>query len=359
MLHILFFILKTIGIILISILGILLILALIVLFVPIRYQVEAKKYEDIQGYVKVHWILRILYFRLKYEKEKIQYQFRIFGFIIKDSHRPEKIKSQKSKRVKKTKSKRKHSKEIKRSKKVAKIEKGENKHTALDIRNNEGLDIRENEEKSNVSSENEEQNKNIQGNNEKTKSIRENDIKDYQKKTNLENKKISIWEKLRSKVYNFYQKIKNIIAKIQTFFNRLKLKLIELNLTRESIIYRFHLIKTFLTDEINKAGIKKIWLSIKKITRHIFPKRVEANIHFGTGDPCSTGQVLGVISLTYHLYQKSVKIIPDFNEEILEGHINAKGRIRLFTLAIICIKLLLDKNFKQLLKSYQELKEEL
>lgn len=362
MLHIILIILKTIGIILISILGILLILSLIILFVPIRYQLEAKKYEGIEGYVKIRWILSILYFKLRYEKENFIYQFRIFGFIVKDSDRPKKIKVKKKKFVKAKKTKTKKSKAV-RNKKDKDIEVINNINVKQDesqVGNpNKRLGIKEDEANPKVNSENHIQNESIQRNTTQTKSIGKNSIEDDQKISYLEDRKSTLWEKLRNKIHIFFQKIKNFIDKIRNFFKMLKLKLIELNLTRESLVHRFNLVKTFLTDSSNKEGIKKIWLSIKKVVKHIIPKKVKGEVHFGTGDPCSTGEVLGVISLTYHLYQKSVKILPDFNEEILEGYLNAKGRIRLFTLAIVCIKLLLDKNFKQLLKSYQELKEEL
>lgn len=354
MLHIILFIIKTIGIILISILGILVFLLLIVLVVPIRYQVEARKYEDIQGYVKVRWILSILYFRLKYEKEKFKYQIRIFGFIIKDSEKPKIIKIKKKKLGKVKKQKKKHNKDISRKKnnlkviKKSSVEQNESKA----LRTNERLGMKDDEAKAKIDTENHIQDKSIQ-------SIGKNHIEDNQKTPCLEDKKITLWEKLRNKIHIFFQKIKGIIDKIRNFFKKLKIKFIELNLTRETLVRRFNLVKTFFTEDVNKKGIKKIWFSIKKVSRHIYPKKIKAKVHFGTGDPSSTGQVLGIISMTYHLYQKSVQIVPDFNQEILEGNLYAKGRIRLFTLLIICIKLLVDKNFKQLLTSFKELKEEL
>lgn len=354
MLHIILFILKTIGIILISILGILLILVLIVLIVPIRYQVEAKKYEDIQGYVKIRWILCILYFKLKYEKENFKYQIRFFGFIIKDSEKPKNIKIKKKKLGKVKKQKRKHNKDISRKKKSIEVIKNSNikQNESKTLSTNERLGMKEDEAKSKIYTENHIQDKNIQR-------VGKNNIEDNQKSPSLEDKKFTFWEKLRNKIHIFFQKIKEIIDKIRNFLKKLKINFIELNLTRETLVRRFNLVKMFFTDDGNKKGIKKIWLSIKKVSKHIYPKKIKAKVHFGTGDPCSTGQVLGAISMTYHRYQKSVKIVPDFNQEILEGNLYAKGRIRLFTLSIICIKLLVDENFKQLLTSFKELKEEL
>ena len=78
---------------------------------------------------------------------------------------------------------------------------------------------------------------------------------------------------------------------------------------------------------------------------------------FGTGDPCSTGKVLGVLSLIYGLYGEHIEITPDFNNKVLEGNFNVKGRIRLVRIIIIVTKLLLDKRFKRLKNNFSRLKE--
>ena len=358
MLHILLYILKVIGIILISILGILLILTFIILFLPIHYQIEVNKYEEFKGNVKLQWFFHILFFKIAYEKEKIIYQLRVFGFTIKDSNKPKKEKDKKKK--KKDKNKRKNTKSTlsydrKKPQKRNQITKNDKNNSKSHI---EGSVKNVYEKESKNIKENEIQYKDIQQNKEKTREFREDNTEDFKEISELENKKTSYWEKLCNIIRRIHKKIKNVFSKICNFFKNLKKKLVEINHTRESLIRQCGLILTFFNEEANKEGIKKIWLTIKKSVRHILPRKIKGQIHFGTGDPSSTGQLLGIISLTYHYY-RNIKIVPDFEEQVLEGNVNVKGRIQLFTLAIICIKLLLDKNFKKLLKSFQELKEEL
>jgi len=67
----------------------------------------------------------------------------------------------------------------------------------------------------------------------------------------------------------------------------------------------------------------------------------------------------GSIGSVLQLYGKSARIIPNFEEEILKGNIDCAGRIRLFTLLIIGIQLVFDKNFRNLLKNFKTLKEDL
>ena len=357
MLHILLYIVKTIGTILISILGILLILSVTILVVPIRYQIEANKYENLEGDVRIRWILNIIYLRITYEKEKIKYQFRIFGFAVKDNDRPEK-KGYKKKKVKKPgKKKNKYSQNshlIEEQNNLTKND-GRVKKSRNPVK---GPGENSYEAESKFISQDKLPYKKTQENNREAGNIRKDNAKDSQEIYDLGNRKLPFWEKLRNIIHISFTKIKKILSNIFSFFKNLRLRIIKINFTRKTLIQRCNLILTFFKEEENKEGIKKIWMTIKKSVKHIFPRRIKGYVHFGTGDPCSTGQLLGIISLTYHYYQ-NVKIVPDFNEEILEGNVNVKGRIQLFTLAIICIKLLLDKNFKKLLKNYQKLKEEL
>ena len=63
MLHILLLILKVIGIILAVIVGIILLLAAIFLFVPIRYDISAKcdgSVEGLKAKIKVTWLLHLV-----------------------------------------------------------------------------------------------------------------------------------------------------------------------------------------------------------------------------------------------------------------------------------------------------------
>ena len=80
MIHILFLILKIIGIILLAILGILLVTLAIVLFVPIHYQIEAETsdgMENLSVHGKAHWILHLVYAYFVYEEKKTDWQVRI------------------------------------------------------------------------------------------------------------------------------------------------------------------------------------------------------------------------------------------------------------------------------------------
>ena len=99
MVHILLLILKIIGIIVLSILG----LALLILFFPITYvgkvngNIEEKK---ITGNIRAGWLFHLLHCRLWIENTEIHYNIRLLGIKIKSSEAKEKKKKEKKKKEK-------------------------------------------------------------------------------------------------------------------------------------------------------------------------------------------------------------------------------------------------------------------
>jgi len=159
------------------------------------------------------------------------------------------------------------------------------------------------------------------------------------------------------KLKRFFQKVKDFFQKVKLGFKKFKNLFHTLGESISNIINKWDKIKRFYRE--NKLGIKRSFYAIKKVIKHVMPRKIRGQLEFGTGDPCSTGQALGVAACFYGLYGKSVQIIPNFNEEIIKGHLYIYGRIRLVTLLIIGIKLILNKNFKELIKNFRALKEDL
>jgi hypothetical protein len=183
---------------------------------------------------------------------------------------------------------------------------------------------------------------------------------------NDEEKKSSIYDKVKlqikmfiEKIKGFQRKIKKLVEKLVTFFRGLKIKILKLYETAVNIKHKKDLITSFIKDELNREGFRITYSSLKRLFKHILPTKLKSSIIFGTGDPCSTGQALGAMSILYSFYGDKVQITPDFENKRLEGKHYARGRIRLITILIIVIKLILDKRFQQLKSNFLILKEAL
>ena len=87
------------------------------------------------------------------------------------------------------------------------------------------------------------------------------------------------------------------------------------------------------------------------------PKKFEAKVCFGTGQPDTTGEILAVLAIFYACYGSSVTIIPDFEQTRLEGWIRMKGHISVFTVLVILINIFMSKEWKQFRKDTSRWKE--
>ena len=78
---------------------------------------------------------------------------------------------------------------------------------------------------------------------------------------------------------------------------------------------------------------------------------------FGTGDPASTGQLLGIIGVLYAKTGNFLDIRPNFMEKQLETDIEMKGRIQVFTLLLIALKVYFNQEIKNLIVEFKNIKE--
>ena len=109
-------------------------------------------------------------------------------------------------------------------------------------------------------------------------------------------------------------------------------------------------VRGFIQNPENQKTLRLIWKQVLKLIRHILPTRLKGRVRFGFDDPATTGQILTYISPFYGVYAKSFSIEPVFDEKVMEGEIHLKGRIRLGTILWRVIRVLLNKNFRMLLK---------
>ena len=140
-------------------------------------------------------------------------------------------------------------------------------------------------------------------------------------------------EKPPKKKSSFFQKFKEIVEKIRSLKDR----------TKEILL--------FLKDKENKDAIKFLFKQVIYLLCKIKPKKVLANLNFSTGDPATTGKVLGGLALIKWTYQKEVRVIPDFTNDhfYIEGDLLIKGRIYGIHFLIVAIRILMNKKIRAFL----------
>ena len=328
-------ILKIIGIIILILLAVLLSLILLVLLVPIRYRINGRWGEETQLYARVSWFLHFVHVYFSLEKRKPLIRIRILGIPIYDSERP----------VKERPVRRKKNLTINKKKK-SDFHHNNIKDELEDIQRLEDIERVDNTEKS-VEAE------------KSAPVLKETPyIKETSEPKGTDDS-IEVKLKKETIIQKIIARFKSIITKIKSFFKNVIDKIKGIFQSIAEAKRKGKMILDFLSDEINKDGFRFVYGNIRKFLKHILPKKIKANIIYGTGDPCSTGQILGVVAILYSMYGENVTIIPDFENQRFEGNAMARGRIRLVTILIIVIKLILDRRFIQLRENMRLLKEAL
>ena len=309
MIQILLLILKIIGITFLAVIGLILLVLALVLFVPVFYRVRIiHNPRQTKVTAKVSFLWPAVTAVIQYLK-KISYKVRIFGLTILDSEKPKKPKKEKPKKPKKPK-----------RQKVKK--KKEEKVTPP--ANEDSLSQEKQEEAEPVA---------VQ-----PQQLCEEEKQEIPIQPEKE-KKPGLFAKIKAKI----QKIRETISKI---FSKIK-----------KLVHQKDEVKRILGKPETKTAMTFAWDKLKRLLKHILPRKIKGYVAYGADNPATTGQVIGILSVIYARTGQVLEIRPNFAEKQLETDVIIKGRIQLFTLLLIAIKVALNKELRQVIKEFKGIKD--
>lgn len=352
--HIVLLILKIIGAILGGLLGLVLFLLCLLLFVPIRYNIHGISKEDVEVKTSIHWFLHLVHLSVLYQEKKVKFCLRIFGIPVKQN-----IKKKKKTKKKCGKQKRKA---------VSKKEERQKKKKAEDAEPKQHLD----------SFIEKEETKKAEQKMEKDTAAKAEDTQETETAEKLETKTnqnecVSTRQETmetvsavgssrtgskKKKKFRPIQKMKELWQKMKNAVSTIRKKWVDIKQKIKSIMTKKDKILTFLKDEGTKNTFQKGKNALLELIRYVGPKNLKGYIRFGTGDPCQTGQILGVISIAYAYFIPKFKVYPDFEEKIFQADLKTHGRMRLIRFVRVGLKLFFDKEVKKCFADFKQLKED-
>lgn len=113
------------------------------------------------------------------------------------------------------------------------------------------------------------------------------------------------------------------------------------------------MIRSEAKDEKNQKAVLHILKELKYLFLHfVIPKKISADLSLSTNDPATTGQIIGFCSILPWMYQKNIRIFPDFQSDSFDvrGHMKVSGRITLIYLCISAFRLITDKTIRRLIR---------
>lgn len=316
-------ILKILGIILLVLIGLILLLFLTALFLPVRYRINGEYEKDFHLEAKAGWLCRLIYFHFKLDGKDKKGILRVLGIPVMQIPPDEN-----KKRNKKTKS----PKSTRKSKKKSRNKKNRNKKNW-----NKNQQTHELQAKKEIQAKHEEQ------------LLSQQQIKSELKTRSEQTENAQKNQKARKENQN---KRFSFLKRIKQFFTRLKQRLMQLPEKIKAAFSKIDDIKSLWMDENNKKSTGLVLSEIKYLLLHYGPTKIHADVRYSTGDPATTGKVLGVLSMIPFLYQKGVHVTPDFVSEDLyaKGYLIGKGHIRMMHLIRTLLHFHKDKNITTWIK---------
>ena len=156
--------------------------------------------------------------------------------------------------------------------------------------------------------------------------------------------KVPVKDKIKARV----AAIKAIPDKIRGIFQKI-----------DFIFFKISCIIDFINDHATTMTIKKLIKEVVAAIRYVGPKKLKGSLEFGTGEPDSTGMILGGVSLMKVVYSKDVNIVPNFDEKCLIGDMEVRGRIRAVYFVRMALRIWFNKDVHRLWKRFRHMRKKI
>ena len=315
--------LKIIGLTLLASLIILFVIIMLFLFVPFVYRVRVKYIaEKLSLRGEISFLFKLIYAKFLYD-DKFSYDLRAAFYTPLSSEKKHEKKKAKLKKETEIKEKIKEEKSESDIKKEAALE----KNLEIDVKKEAASD-----KKPQVNKE----------------SALEEKIPIDETSEKKENKTV----KKTKKKFNIISRIKKGLETLRAKWKAFKDRLKSLNIKKDTVI-------KFLNADGTLSGAGYLLTQGKRLLRMIFPKKIKGWLRFGTGDVYTEGQYLSYLCLLYPLYEGKVEIEPEWDKEVLEGDMFFSGRIIMFIILLVTLKVLFSKKVKMLRNNFNRCKRNL
>ncbi len=102
-----------------------------------------------------------------------------------------------------------------------------------------------------------------------------------------------------------------------------------------------------------KNAVYVIKKRLMRILKKVMPGRAHAEITFGFDSPDLTGKVFGIYTLFAKRFDRTSKVVPNFERKIFEGEIFCKGHFNVWCILWNGLMIILNKNVRKIYKSYK------
>ena len=323
MIHILFMILKALGILLLVLLFLVLLIVCTVLFLPFCYRAQVLKEEEgfacVKASGRVSWLFGAAALTASYEEQKPEAQILLFGASLETWKR-----------------------------RLKKIRRGEASVPRTEENETENAPEAEKTAEQKAPDQKEKQQK-VTAQKEQPEQEQEPDAP-----------KKSILERFFGRIEYLPEKLLNLVSRLlQTAFRLLELPFRLLEKLEQKIQAgrrlkrKWESVKKFFRSKMFREALLHAKKEVLYFLKKAAPKKVTGTVRFGFDDPALTGETLGILGMIYGKLPKDLSIQPDFEQEILQGDVRMKGSFQAVTAAGIALRLFRDQNLRKTIRHFK------
>ena len=323
MIHILFMILKVLGILILVLLVLVLLIVCTVLFLPFYYRAQVLKEEEgfacVKASGRVSWLFGAVALTASYEEQKPEAQILLFGASLETWKR-----------------------------RLKKIRRGEASVSRTEENETESAPEAEKTAEQKAPDQKEKQQK-VTAQKEQPEQEQEPDAP-----------KKSILERFFGRIEYLPEKLLNLVSRLlQTAFRLLELPFRLLEKLEQKIQAgrrlkrKWESVKKFFRSKMFREALLHAKKEVLYFLKKAAPKKVTGTVRFGFDDPALTGETLGILGMIYGKLPKDLSIQPDFEQEILRGDVRMKGSFQAVTAAGIALRLFRDQNLRKTIRHFK------
>ena len=358
MIHILFMILKALGILLLVLLFLVLLIVCTVLFLPFCYRAQVLKEEEgfacVKASGRVSWLFGAVALMASYEEQKPEAQILLFGASLETwKRRLKKIRRGEASVPRTEENETENAPEAEKTaeqKAEAKKEQTSAEQPAEQKTDTVKKQMPQRDaEKTQKAPDQTEKQQKVTAQKEQPEQEQEPDAP-----------KKSILERFFGRIEYLPEKLLNLASRLlQMAFRLLELPFRLLEKLEQKIHAgrrlkrKWESVKKFFRSKMFREALLHAKKEVLYFLKKAAPKKVTGTVRFGFNDPALTGETLGILGMIYGKLPKDLSIQPDFEQEILQGDVRMKGSFQAVTAAGIALRLFRDQNLRKTIRHFK------
>lgn len=156
---------------------------------------------------------------------------------------------------------------------------------------------------------------------------------------------------------SFEERLKRVWEAVRLFLEKLVSQYGQLRSRLQKLGGILSYYMKILQREETKQLCVLVFSQLKNMLRSVLPKKLSVRLCIGTKNSASVGQVMALYGMLYPVLGDQVAVFPDFEEEHVEAGFALKGRITVCMLVFCMLRIVLNRNFRLLIRILRKKEE--